>query len=97
MSSNENGIRQSPFTDAFPTPDVGGTGLNGTGGGMDDGGGVNGIIASPFKDAWATPGTGRTPDGIPAPPDTIQVEGGNPAGSLANLSISTTRNTIDKR
>ena len=96
--SDENGIRQTPFSDAWATPDTGGTGLNGIGGGFDVDGGPNGITRSPFKDAMSPPGTGGTADNLGGPyRDTIDVPGGSPKGSQLENPISNTRNTIDKR
>lgn len=98
--SDQNGITQSPFTDAWATPDVKGTGLNGIGGGISDGSGGNGLIASPFKEAWPTPGTSETPCaelGQPAP-QFVTVEGGSPAGSqMPSGTVEHPPNTIDRK
>lgn len=97
--SNENGIRQSPFSDAWPTPDVGGTGLNGMGAGFDPGPGGSGLIQSPFSQAHPAPGI----EGIGCadlggqPPDTIQVDGGNPKGSQLPWDAPHIQNTIDRK
>jgi hypothetical protein len=98
--SNENGIRQSPFSDAWPTPDVGGTGLNGIGGGLDSDPGSNGIVSSPFAEAVVPTPSGEctpVPDLGGKPPYTIEVEGGNPAGSQAPWDITSSRNTVDRK
>lgn len=98
MGSDENGLRQTPFADAWATPDLGGTGLNGTGAGLDPDAGVNGLLNSPFSEAIVpTPSGARTADSFPAPPDTIQVDGGSPKGSQAPWDVTTTRNTVDRR
>lgn len=100
MGSEENGIRQSPFTQAWPTPDVGGTGLNGIGGGLDQGSGGNGLTNSPFDKAVVpTPSGAETPCpelGQPVP-TTVQVDGGSPAGSQAPWDITSSRNTVDRK
>lgn len=99
--SNGNGISNSPFDKAWPTPDVGGTGLNGIGGGLDQGGGGNGIIASPFDKAIVpTPGGECTPcaDLGQPPPNFIQVDGGSPAGSQSPWDITPGHTaTVDKK
>lgn len=98
--SDENGIRQSPFSDAWSTPDVGGTGLNGIGGGLDQGSGGNGIVNSPWSDAFVpTPGGEETACaalGQPTP-KTVNVDGGSPAGSHAPWDITSSRNTVDQK
>lgn len=97
--SDQNGIKQTPFADAWATPDVGGTGVNGIGGGIGDSGGPNGIVCSPFDKAEAAPGTSETPCaelGQPAP-QFVSVDGGSPAGSQMNWDITQSRNTIDKQ
>jgi hypothetical protein len=98
--SNENGIRQSPFSDAWPTPDVGGTGLNGIGGGLDSDAGPNGLMAVPFDKAIVpVPSVECTP--VPdlggKPPYTIDVDGGSPEGSQAPWDITSSRNTVDRK
>jgi len=97
--SNENGIRQSPFSEAWPTPDVGGTGLNGIGGGIDTSG-SDGIVSSPFKDAVVPTPSGEctpVPDLGGKPPYTIDVDGADGAGSQAPWDITSSRNTVDKK
>ena len=82
--SNENGIRQSPFSDAWPTPDVSGTGVNGIGGGLDSDAGPNGLTAVPFTDAVVPVPSGEctpVPDLGGQPPYTINVDGADGAGS----------------
>lgn len=100
MGSSENGIRNSPFSDAWPTPDVSGTGLNGLGNGNIDDSGSNGLTASPWTPPFPTPGISETPCpelGQPSP-DTISVDGGSPKGSQLPDDITwTNRNTIDRR
>ena len=98
MSDQENGLRQTPFADAWSTPDIGGTGLNGTGAGLDADAGAQGLINTPFADAIVpTPSGQRTADSFPAPPETIQVDGGSLKGSQAPWDVTTTRNTVDQR
>lgn len=91
---------QTPYGEAWPTPDVGGTGLNGLGNGLDLGGGGNGLIQTPWTDKVVSPPSG-TPTGggeIPAAPSTINVPGGAPAGSQIPIGdLENSRNTIDKR
>lgn len=99
--SNENGIKQTPFSEAWPTPAVGGTGVNGIGGGIDmSGDGGNGIVNSPFTKAIVpTPSGECTPVadlGQPAP-YFAEVDGGSPAGSHAPWDVTSSRNTVDKR
>jgi hypothetical protein len=97
MSDQENGLRQSPFADAWGTPDVGGQGLNGIGGGIDQSG-VNGIVGSPFTKAIVpTPSGARTPDAFGTPPDFASLTDGPGAGSTAPWDITSSRNTVDKR
>lgn len=99
MGSSDNGIRQSPFSDAWPTPDVGGQGLNGIGGGIDTGG-TNGIIASPWSNpACPAPGGEETacPElGQPAP-KFITVDGQTSGTSVDPQEITSSRNTIDRK
>ena len=97
--SDQNGITQSPFTDAWSTPDVGGTGLNGMGDGLDQGSGENGIRQTPWANPIVpTPGGQRTSDGIgPNPPDTVQTTDAPAKGSQAPWDVTSSRNTVDKR
>lgn len=94
-----SGITQSPFDQAWPTPDVGGTGANGIGGGLDLGEGSNGIVASPFdKAVCPTPGGDAAPCadlGIPAP-NFVQVDGGD-TGSLSNDITQTMSRDVSRR
>lgn len=98
MGSDQNGITQSPFTDAWTTPDVGGTGLNGTGDGFESDAGPNGIQQSPFDKAVVPiPGLNATPGGeIPTPPDFVQIDGGQPQ-SQQPWDVTSSRNTVDKK
>ena len=95
--SNENGIRQTPFSEAWPTPGVEGTGLNGMGDSFDQGSGVNGITNSPMSPIVPTPSGARTADALGTPPDTIQIDGGSPKGSQAPWDVTSSRNTVDRR
>lgn len=100
--SDENGIRQSPFKDAWPTPDVGGTGVSGIGGGLDLGAGENGIVNSPFDKAFVpTPGGSPTADGLESgkTAECIDSLGGANTGEsqAAPWDITSSRNTIDRR
>jgi hypothetical protein len=101
MGDTENGLRQTPWTgQPFATPDIGGQGLNGIGGGLDDPGGPNGITRSPFDKAVPPPGMTATSDALGAPyPNTINTDGGMPAGSQLPDDITPRKpgNTIDKR
>lgn len=101
MSDRENGLQQTPWggKQPFDTPDVGGTGLNGIGGGLDVGAGGSGIIQTPYTKAESAPGMDATPQrDWPTPPNFVQVDGGGAAGSsLANEITSPPKNTIDKR
>lgn len=102
MSDRDNGITQTPWQGGAPfaTPDVGGTGLNGMGAGLDAGAGGNGITQSPFEKAWPTPGMENTGQrDWPNPPETIVTGGAEGKGSQLPHDI-TPRNpgyTIDKR
>jgi hypothetical protein len=99
--SDQNGIKQTPFSEAWPTPGVGGTGINAIGGGIDMGGdGGNGIVSSPFDKAVVPTPSGQctpVPDLGGEPPYTAQVDGGSPAGSHAPWDITSSRNTVDQR
>lgn len=98
MGSNENGLRQTPFTEAWPTPGVEGTGLNGTGDGFDQGTGANGIVNSPWKDSVVpVPSGARTADGLGTPPDTVQLTDAPAKGSQAPWDVTSSRNTVDRR
>lgn len=101
MGSDSNGITQTPFDKAWPTPGVGGEGANGIGGGIDmSGDGGNGIVSSPFDKAFVpTPSGECTPvaDLGGAPPYTVNVDGGSPAGSHAPWDITSSRNTVDQK
>lgn len=97
MGDSENGIRQTPFSDAWPTPDVSGTGANGMGAGLDLGAGGNGVVSSPFDKAVVPiPGGERTADGFPAPPNFVQIDGGAPQ-SQQPWDVTSSRNTVDKK
>ena len=98
--SDQNGIRQSPFSDAWPTPDVGGQGASGIGGGLDQGSGSNGIISSPFDKACCPiPGGSPTADGLESgkTASTFPLDGSGSQGSNAPWDITSSRNTVDKR
>lgn len=96
--SDQNGIKQTPFSDAWPTPGTEGTGVNGTGDGFDQGSGGNGIVSSPFTEAVVpTPGGQRTADGLGTPPDTVQLTDAPGKGSNAPWDVTSSRNTVDKR
>lgn len=101
MGSTDNGITQSPFTEAFPTPDVGGTGVNGIGGGLDDPGGKgNGLTNSPFDQAVVpTPSGECTPVAAlgGAPPYTADTTDAPAAGSQAPWDVTSSRNTVDRK
>ena len=98
--ADRSGI-QTPYSDAaFATPDVGGQGANGIGGGLDQGSGGNGIIASPFDKAIVpTPGGQETPCadlGQPVPAF-ASIPGGDSPGTQAPWDITTSRNTVDRK
>lgn len=95
--SDQNGIRQTPFSEAWPTPGVEGTGLNGVGDGFDVGSGSNGIVQSPMSPVVPTPGGARTADGLGSPPDTIQLSDAPAKGSQAPWDVTSSRNTVDRR
>ncbi len=98
--SDQNGIRQTPFDKAWPTPGVEGQGLNGIGGGLDQGNGGNGIIQSPFSKAVAPTPSGActpVPDFGGEPPYTINLDGSATAGSQMPWDVTSSRNTVDKR
>ena len=99
MGSDSNGITQSPFDKAWATPDVGGTGANGIGGGIDTAG-PNGIVNSPFSQAVVpTPSGECTPvaEFGGAPPYTVPIDGSDGAGSQAPWDITSSRNTVDRK
>lgn len=95
----ENGIRQSPFSDAWPTPDVGGTGVNGIGGGLTDPPGPQGLVNTPFDKAFvATPSGAETPASEwPAAPAFSQTDGGTHQGEVLPWDITSSRNTVDQK
>jgi len=98
--SDQNGITQSPFKDAWPTPDVGGTGVAGIGGGLDQGAGGNGIVSSPWSNPIVpTPGGQPTADGLESgrSAKAIDLDGSGGAGSQAPWDVTSSRNTVDKR
>lgn len=94
-----NGITQTPFDDAWPTPDVSGTGLNGIGGGLDSDPGPDGNTASPFDKAVVpTPGLTATTGGeIPTAPECVSLTDAPSKGSQAPWDVTSSRNTVDKR
>lgn len=102
MGSTDNGYSggtASPFTDAWSTPGVGGTGLNGLGSGLDSDPGPQGIINSPFDKAQAAPGLSATPCadlGQPGP-EFIALTDAPAKGSQMPWDVTTSRNTVDKR
>lgn len=101
MGSDDNGIRQSPFADAWSTPDVGGTGINGIGGGLDDPGGKGNGLTHPMFDQAIVP----TPSGACTPvaalggepPYTAQTTDAPAAGSQAPWDVTSSRNTVDRK
>ena len=98
--SNENGIKQSPFSDVWPTPDVGGTGVNAIGGGIDGDTGPNGIVSSPFSQAVVPTPSGDctpVPDLGGEPPYTASIDGAPAGGTHAPWDITTSRNTVDQK
>lgn len=102
MGDTQNGISQSPFDKAWPTPDVGGNGASGIGGGLDLGAGGNGIVCSPYdKAACPTPSGAPTADGLESgkSASTFGLDGSGGEGSQAPWDITETRsiNTVDKR
>jgi len=102
MGANDNGHSgggKSPFTDAWETPDVGGTGLNGLGAGLDADPGPNGITNSPFDKATPAPGIEATPCadlGQPGP-QTVSLTDAPSKGSQAPWGVTSSRNTVDKK
>jgi len=99
MGSNDNGITQSPFDKAWDTPDVGGTGLNGLGAGLDSDPGPNGLTNSPFDKAEKAPGLEATPCaalGQPGP-QTVALTDAPAKGSQAPWDVTSSRNTVDKK
>jgi hypothetical protein len=99
MGDTENGIKQTPFSDAWSTPDVGGTGVAGIGGGLDQGAGANGIVSSPWSNPTVpTPGGQPTADGLEsgrsARPGSI---GGVGPDSGPQWDITSYNNTVDKK
>lgn len=97
---DSNGIRQSPFRDAWPTPGVEGHGASGIGGGLDLGSGGNGIVNSPFDQACCpAPGGSPTADGLESgkTASTFPLDGSGSQGSNAPWDITSSRNTVDKR
>ena len=99
MGSNDNGIKQSPFSDAWPTPDVGGTGVNGIGGGLDHDPGPNGLTAVPWTGAVVPIPSGEctpVPDLGGQPPYPAQPTDAPVAGSQAPWDITSSRNTVDR-
>jgi hypothetical protein len=100
--SDQNGIQQSPFKDAWPTPDVGGTGVSGIGYLSDQGAGPNGIVNSPFDKAFVpTPGGSPTADGLESGKTASCIDslGGADTGEVTvePWDITSSRNTIDRR
>jgi len=100
MGNNENGIKQTPFSDAWATPDVGGQGMNGIGGGLDQGSGSNGIVNSPWASPFVpTPGGQATADGLESGKSagTVTIDGTGAQGTHAPWDITSSRNTIDQK
>jgi hypothetical protein len=97
----ENGIRNSPWTDA-PVPTPGGSGDIGIGGGLESDAGPNGIQQTPWKDPICpAPGLGATSgnsDLPAAPPFATFNDSIAPGTNLdPGAGLKTSRNTIDKR
>jgi hypothetical protein len=98
--SDQNGITQSPFSEAWPTPDVSGTGVSGIGGGLDMGAGANGIMNSPWTNpVCPVPGGSPTADGLESgkTASTFPLDGSGSQGQNAPWDITSSRNTVDKR
>lgn len=101
MGSDDNGIKQTPFDSAWPTPDVGGTGVNAIGGGLDDPGGKgNGLTTVPWTGAVVpTPSGECTPVAAlgGSPPYTADTTDAPAAGSQAPWDVTSSRNTVDRK
>lgn len=100
MSDQENGIRQTPFSDAWATPGVGGEGMNGIGGGLDQGDGGNGIVCSPWSNPIVpTPGGQPTADGLESGKSagTVTIGGTGAQGEQAPWDVTSSRNTVDRK
>lgn len=100
MGSDANGIQNSPFSQAWATPGVGGEGANGIGGGIDTSG-TNGITNSPFDKAQCpTPGGEETacPElGQPEPMFSRVTDDQAPGSTVQPWDITSSRNTVDRR
>lgn len=98
MGDSENGIRQSPFADVWGTPDVGGNGASGIGGGLDMGSGPNGIVCSPYdKPACPTPSGAATADGLESGKSSSTFPLDGSGAGQAPWDVTSSRNTVDKR
>ncbi len=98
--SDQNGITNSPFSQAWPTPDVGGQGMNGIGGGLDQGAGSNGLVSSPWASPIVpTPGGSPTSDGLESGKSagTVTIDGTGAQGTHAPWDITSSRNTVDQK
>ena len=98
MSDTDNGIKQSPFTEAAcPVPSAT-EGDQGIGGGFQADAGPNGITNSPFdKAACPTPTqmTESGPFGNPSRYSTL--DGSTHVGDNLTGDVATYKNTVDKR
>lgn len=97
--SDQNGITNSPFSAPFSTPDVGGTGVNGIGGGLDDPGGGDGITQSPFAEAVVpTPGMAATSDSLNSSGSSrpISLQGSGEAPQQDALTFGQSHNVAKK-
>jgi hypothetical protein len=98
MSDQENGIRQSPFTEAVvPVPSAT-SGDQGIGGGLDSDGGPNGITASPWKSPTCPTPSGMVESGPFGNPSRFSsVDGSTHQGASEAATIEKYTNTIDRK
>lgn len=96
--SDQNGIKQSPFSEAAcPVPDAS-SGDQGTGGGLDMGPGANGLSSIPWKDA-PVPTPSQTVESGPFgnPSRYSKVDGSTHEGASELKTIESYSNTIDRK
>lgn len=98
MSSDANGLKQTPFSDAVcPTPSAT-AGDQGIGGGLDAGAGANGLSQTPWANPICpTPGQMTESGPFGNPSRFSSVDGSTQQGAHEEATVTGLKNTVDRR